>query len=143
MDLNELLHAHQVQVMKAAESGDVTVRQSHFDKVALYAERIRGLRDIFDPRNPASLPGRETIMFGTDAGEPPANPLGGAVNRWESEGGALDPLQIPLPEGVSSKMTFQFFVGPYVYSDLSLALAEHARQARALNEQVREPRSFV
>ena len=34
MDLNELLHAHQVEVMKAAAASDGPGRDNHFAKVA-------------------------------------------------------------------------------------------------------------
>ena len=66
MDLNELLHAHQVEVMKASASGDVT----HFRLIAEYAERIRRLRTISPANSPlsdASAP--PTIIYGSYAGE--------------------------------------------------------------------------
>ena len=40
MDLNELLHAHQLEVMKASSSAD----QGHFSRIASYAARIKDLR---------------------------------------------------------------------------------------------------
>lgn len=58
MDLNGLLHEHQVAVMKAAASGDGSARDNHFAKVVEYAERVRALRRI-DPmtKTPASADG--------------------------------------------------------------------------------------
>lgn len=69
MDLNELLHAHQVAVIKASASGDEMARQSHFAQIAEYADRIRNLRKIHltthivqDPLAPP------TIIYGSYAG---------------------------------------------------------------------------
>ncbi len=45
MDLNELLHHHQVATMKASMASSDTDRKGHFDKVSLYAKRIRVLRE--------------------------------------------------------------------------------------------------
>ena len=42
MDLNELLYAHQLEVMKASASGDA----NHIGMIAEYAERIRQLRTV-------------------------------------------------------------------------------------------------
>ena len=44
VDLNEQLHQHQVAAIKARMSGHEAERQSHFDLVSVYAERIRALR---------------------------------------------------------------------------------------------------
>ena len=41
MDLNELLHAHQVAAMRASEAVEAGERQTQFDIIASYAERIR------------------------------------------------------------------------------------------------------
>lgn len=65
MDLNELLHAHQLEVMKASSSGD----DNHFERIAEYADRIRKLRKV-SPANaavqdPAAPP---TIIYGSYAG---------------------------------------------------------------------------
>ena len=92
MDLNELLHAHQVAVMEASSAGDEATRGTHFDQVALYAERIRALRDLRRAaERPPTRAESETIVYGTYAGDP-ASPVGRAVlSSWEGEGGALDP----------------------------------------------------
>lgn len=129
MDLNELLHAHQVEVMRAGASGDDQGRQGHFEKVALYAERIRQLRESRQRADPPSLPAsRETIIYGSYAGDPAPKPAAASLGSWESEGGALDPPRIPLPHGITMTVSREYHVGPHVYSDLSLAIAENERQ---------------
>lgn len=42
MDLNELLHAHQIAVMKAGAGAN----DEHFGRIAEYADRIRRLRTM-------------------------------------------------------------------------------------------------
>jgi len=141
MDLNQLLHSHQVAVMNASIAGDDQERDNHFARVAEYAERIRQLREhnsMARAANPA--PGPQTIIYGSYAGDPedgaPARPIAakptaGGEDRWEGEGGALDPPQIPdvsLPDGITTRVVREYRVGPYVYHDLDLALAEHLRQ---------------
>lgn len=136
MDLNELLHRHQASVMRAGAAGDDAARAGHFAKVAEYAERVRQLRELrmmTDTPTPAVEP--ETIIYGTYAGDPsePAAPK--AVASWEGEGGALDPPETAeLPEGVTSRLVREYRVGPYVYHDLDLALAEHLRQLSAADD---------
>lgn len=124
MDLNELLHAHQVAVMKAGASDDTSGRDNHFAKVAEYADRVRQLRETHQmstPHKPADAPA--TIIYGTYAGEA-AEPHG--------EGGAIDgPADPDLPEGVTSRLVREYRVGAFVYQDLGLALAEHLRQMSA------------
>ncbi len=44
MDLNELLHAHQLASMRADESDPAAVCQNQFDLISDYARRIRLLR---------------------------------------------------------------------------------------------------
>lgn len=132
MDLNALLHAHQIEVMKASAIGDDAGRQNHFHKVALYAEKIQELRDSLGTRNPISdhaLPDR--VIYGIDASNIAQEPGGGApLASWEGEGGAVASPMTQGPDGPSRKTVCQYFVGPFVYSDLSSALAEHARQKR-------------
>ncbi|MCD1591742.1 hypothetical protein K7H13_13395 [Qipengyuania citrea] len=71
MDLNELLHAHQVSVMQASAAGDDRGRDDHFTKVAEYAERIRQLRALRqDHEAPIRLAEPDTIIYGTYAGRP-------------------------------------------------------------------------
>ena len=129
MDLNELLHAHQVAVMQASASGDDDTRQNHFDQVALYAQRIRDLRDFRQQTDPPAGTERQaTIVYGTYAGDPQPHAQTISINAWESEGGAIDRPDLPPPPGLILKMVPQYSVGPYVCSDLALACAEHARQ---------------
>lgn len=45
MDLEEILHQHQVTAIKAGLSGHESQRQSHFDQVAICARRLRELRN--------------------------------------------------------------------------------------------------
>ncbi len=52
MDLNELLHAHQIAAMKAYRADNADERQNHFDLIALYAKRIRLMRKgVGSPHN--------------------------------------------------------------------------------------------
>lgn len=139
MDLNQLLHSHQVAVMNASAAGDHHERDNHFARVAEYAERIRQLREVrmmTETTNPAAGP--QTIIYGSYAGDPdggaseqalPASISGGGEDRWEGEGGALDPPEIP--DGIKVRMVREYRVGPFVYHDLDLALAEHLRQLSA------------
>ncbi|MCB2089063.1 MAG: hypothetical protein R3E18_10820 [Sphingomonadaceae bacterium] len=131
MDLNELLHSHQVAVMKASAAGRTAERDGHFAKVALYASRIRDLRKTAPVSAIQSTGAADTVIYGTYAGDNalPRNDAG--VGAWESEGGALNPSQPSLPEGISCRLEPQYFVGPYRYSDLDLAIAENLRQKKA------------
>lgn len=129
MDLNELLHAHQVEVMKASGSGDDAGQKSHFAKVALYADKIRKLRDSRLGAEPLPLTNSaQAIIYGTYAGDPSSGQENGPFNNGESHGNALHLDEEPLPPGITSKTLNQYYVGSYLYTDLSLALAEHARQ---------------
>lgn len=132
MDLNELLHAHQVAVMRANASGDEQGRQNHFDKVTLYAKRIRELRKF---SSQSALPPKsqagDTIVYGTYAGDP--EPTSRPIDDWESEGGATKPCDPTLPPGMSVTYVPQYRVGKFTYSDLALAMAEHSRQRRSQN----------
>lgn len=135
MDLNELLHAHQVAVMRASASGDEAGRDNHFAKVAEYAEQIRQLRKVrnmTDGKKAANAP--QTIIYGTYAGDavgPPAPGPSKPVESWEDEGGALALQGADLPDGVTMKLSGQYQVGPHVYQDLDLAMAEHMRRLSA------------
>ena len=87
MDLNELLGAHQVEVMKAKASGEGEARESHFQNVAEYAERVRALRNI-SPADAVVDPAasRETIIYGTYAGGP-TTIQNGSLNDAKGQGG--------------------------------------------------------
>jgi hypothetical protein len=139
MDLNELLHAHQTEVIRASAAGDQCARDNHFAKVAEYAERVRQLREMRNApvtspsiSRPAAIPDPGTIIYGTYAGSAEQLSPAKAIDGWEDEGGALDPPQFAaLPEGMTSKTVRQYHVGPYVYQDIDLAMAEHLRQLSA------------
>lgn len=52
------------------------------------------------------------------------------TGRWENEGGALKAAPPPpLPEGIIAATSLQYRVGPYSYSRLEDAMAEHSRQS--------------
>jgi len=136
MDLNELLHAHQVEVMRASASNEQAGKDDHFAKVAEYAERVRQLREMRSDLivTAPAIPTPETIIYGTYAGPIEQPAAAKAVDSWEDEGGALDPPQVVMPDGVTSKTVRHYHVGPYVYQDLDLAVAEHMRQLSAAGE---------
>jgi hypothetical protein len=48
--------------------------------------------------------------------------------RWEDDGGAPDAFASALPEGITSHVVREYFVGSYRYTDLDLAIAERDRQ---------------
>lgn len=150
MDLNEMLHAHQVAVMKASAAGDDRGRDDHFAKVAEYAEQIRRMRGVAmtsgpKPGAPVTLTvpvrpdGPPDIIYGTYASGTSQSSSPAQDNAWENEGGAVipparddppeaGPTEPALPAGVTTRLVRHYTVGPYVYTDLDLALAEHMRQ---------------
>lgn len=66
MDLNELLHAHQVAVMNTGAGAD----DEHFARIAEYAERIRRLRTIAPAASvPLDRSAPPTIIYGSYAGD--------------------------------------------------------------------------
>ena len=136
MDLNELLHAHQVEVMRAGASSEQAGKDDHFAKVAEYAERVRQLREMRSDLivTAPAIPTPETIIYGTYAGPIEQPAAAKAVDSWKDEGGALDPPQVVMPDGVTGKTVRHYHVGPYVYQDLDLAVAEHMRQLSAAGE---------
>ena len=70
MDLNELLHAHQLEVMKASSSAD----QGHFNRIATYAARIKELRTVEAAKPIAQdMSAPPTIIYGSYAGGDPSN----------------------------------------------------------------------
>lgn len=93
MDLNELLYAHQLEVMKASASSD----DHHFGRIAEYADRIRQLRTVPYARSIAHDPAAPpTIIYGSYAGSLPsgtgasdaADKLNGASNENPDRGQA-------------------------------------------------------
>lgn len=129
MDLNELLHAHQLEVMKASASNDDSARQGHFVRVALYAERIRQLRESHHKPDTGPPRGsRPEKIDGVYAGMP-AGRGRDKLDAWENEGGALYPPDEPLPVAITTRLVREYRVGPYVYQDRALAMAEYKRQS--------------
>lgn len=61
MDLNELLHARQLEVMKATACQDERQRETHFSVVARYAEEIRKLRKILPETTAVQFPATGSI----------------------------------------------------------------------------------
>ncbi|QUL39131.1 hypothetical protein [Erythrobacter sp. JK5] len=52
------------------------------------------------------------------------------TGEWESEGGSLGPdAPARLPDGITAEASMVYRVGPYSYSRLDDAMAEHARQS--------------
>ena len=45
MDINDLLHEHELAVRRASEATDDGERGNHFAKVAEYADRVRRMRE--------------------------------------------------------------------------------------------------
>jgi hypothetical protein len=134
MDMNELLRAHQIALMQAGAVNDGPSRLGHLERVARYAERIRLHRYQWQkemPFVPVSLVramvsgGRKsmrTVLRSRNSST--------AIDSWESEGGAVGPSSSRVPAEISTHLVRQYRVGPYVYSDPELALAELERQRR-------------
>ena len=146
MDLNELLHKHQLEVMEAATSGDGPGREHHFAKVAEYAERVRALREMHPMTDdPTGADAPPAIIYGTYAGDAGKPSAAAPIASWEDEGGAIDdprahaPMaaqadagsERQVPEGIETVVRREYRVGPYTYQDLDLAVAEHLRQLAA------------
>lgn len=131
MDLNELLHAHQVEVMKARASGDEESRRLHFHKVEMYAQCIRDLRAMHERGDMTSADGSsDMLVYSSYAGR--GSSLTGAFSL-EVQGDDNSPETIPaLPSAITARVVREYRVGPYVYHDLSLALAEYERQKLGL-----------
>ena len=134
MDLNELLHAHQVAVMRASARGgsDAGEGDDHFAKVAEYAERVRNLREMRMADEARAGEPPQTIIYGTYAGDHAA-PDGEALPDATQSDEAL-PEQTGQPgEGADTpageaNADGEYTVGGKTYSDLDLAVTEHLRQ---------------
>lgn len=72
MDLNELLRAHQIEVMKLAATDQEGAGGGHFGRIAEYANRIRALRNM-GPQDAVALhqSAAPMIIYGTYAGVAP------------------------------------------------------------------------
>ncbi len=90
MDLNELLGAHQLELMKASASCDASTREGHFTRVAFYANRIQKLRDSYHMRSPIMRPVlQETLICELYAGDSASDRQTDTLECWKSEGEAL------------------------------------------------------
>lgn len=90
MDLNELLCAHQLELMRASASGNAATREGHFTRVAFYADRIRKLRASYQKRSPIMRSVlQESLICELYAGDSASDRHTGSLECWESEGGAL------------------------------------------------------
>ena len=59
-----------------------------------------------------------------------ASPEQAGTGDWESEGGSFQVNPpVSLPDGITAVTSVQYRVGPYSYSRLDDALAEHRRQS--------------
>ncbi len=129
MDLNELLHAHQVAVIKANLAGNDHVREHHATKLASYAERIRKLRGLRSEEQVAlDAESPEMILCASYAGDDHSRSSKALIEDWESEGGSLKVQTVPQ---ISESSVHFYHVGRFVYTDLALATAEHKRQSLA------------
>ena len=134
MDLNELLHSHQVAVMKASAAGDEAARETHFVEVEHYADRIREVRAINVAAKLAqgSPSLGDPLVNNRQLADLTADSARASITKWEGEGGALATSgATALPSGIRTDTIKQYYVGPYRFTDLGLALAEHARQVAA------------
>ncbi|MCR2833532.1 hypothetical protein [Parerythrobacter lacustris] len=126
--------------MKAGIAGNAAERDDHFAKVSRYAEEVRRLRKTReDPADEGAAGRTETIIYGRYAGES-ADPV---VESWEDEGGALHAAATEgggasLP-GISLGNVTQYHVGPYLYQNLDLAVAEHLRQLSSAPQDALDP----
>lgn len=125
MDLNELLDAHQRAAMQTQADGSPQAI-----RVALYAARIRAMRDGHDDigNDPIAL-GADMLVYAGRSGPATIRPVSRALESWETEGGALASQEAAVfPQGITMTLRPEYRVGPYVYTDLALAVAELARQ---------------
>jgi hypothetical protein len=125
MALNELLDAHQRAAMQTQADGSPQAI-----RVALYAARIRELRDGHgDICNDPIAHGADMLVYAGRSGAAAIRPVSKALESWETDGGAIASQEAAVrPEGITMTLRPEYRVGPYVYTDLALAVAELARQ---------------
>ena len=129
MDLNELLHAHQVAVMQASARGDDADKDGHFAKVAEYAEQVRRLRVMReDGEKPAAIDGPPAIIYGTYAGDAGKPSAATPEASWEDEGGAVIPSADEPQAERQADADREYNVGGKTFGDLDDAVTEHLRQ---------------
>lgn len=129
MNLNGLLHNHQVALMMACSASDDLDRQRHLATAAFFAERLRKLRGHRLEDGQVTSYSEDSIDSGNYAGPVPDGQGADYLSSWEDEGGSLSKVP-PGQSGpeISTVIAFEYHVGPYVYQDASLALAELERQ---------------
>ena len=72
---------------------------------------------------------REKGMNDVTIASNPETPNQPGTGEWESEGGSMKPgPTAQLPDGITAVTSVQYQVGPYTYSRLEDAMAEHHRQ---------------
>ena len=132
MDINDLLHEHELAVRRASAATDDGERGNHFAKVAEYAERVRNLREMRMADEARAGEAPQTIIYGTYAGDHAA-PDGEALPDATQSDEAL-PVETGQPgEGGATpageaNADGEYNVGGKSYSDLDLAVTEHLRQ---------------
>lgn len=132
MDLNILLRAHQIEVLRADAAGDYLSRQWHLDKATVHAEQIGALRVA--PENafkPSVAAPSAFLAYKTYAWDP-ADDLNPSTDSWDNEGGAINSPPASQVTRKPLRLSSQYFVGRSVFSDLPRAVAEHARQTADL-----------
>ena len=123
--INELLDAHQRAAMQTQADGSPQAI-----RVALYAARIRELRDSHDGVGnvPIALDD-DMLVYAGRSGAAAIRPGSKALESWETEGGAIASQEAAVfPKGITMTLRPEYRVGPNVYTDLALAVAELARQ---------------
>lgn len=132
MDMNELLHAHQIAAMKADRELDRPLRLAYLETVSLYAERIHSRRKRWQRDLPFSrdLSHSPLVSARIEQSKTASRSLraSSAIDNWESEGGALEPRLVRMPAGITTHLVPHYRVGSFVYSDPDLAIAEYVRQ---------------
>lgn len=136
MNLNELLHNHQVALMMACSASDDLDRQRHLAMAAFFAERLRKLRGHRLEDGQVTSQSEDSIDSGSYAG-PVSNDRGAdSLSSWEDEGGSLEKLPTAhMGPEITTVIALEYRVGPYVYQDVSLAMAELKRQEQRTSSQ--------
>ena len=132
MDINDLLHEHELAVRRASEATDDGERGNHFAKVAEYADRVRRMREdnaVKANLGPVTITitQPETIIYGTYTGALEQPSAAVAVNSGDAEAAALDPPEVVLPARVIYNDVRHYHVGPYVFQILIVGVADHLR----------------
>lgn len=132
MDLNILHRAHQIEVLRADAAGDNFGRQWHLDKANVHAVQIGALRVAPENAFKSSVAAPSAFLAYKTYAWDPADDLNPSTDSRDNEGGAINsPAALQVP-GKPLRLSSQYFVGDAVFSDLSSAVAEHARQAADL-----------